>query len=83
MLNSNDSVFNRLRHLSDNRAGIAINEMAIEFKAREDKAREIKSDQSKVSIEKIKEVTKMLPIIQEEKRYLEIRKYYCSNDRGS
>lgn len=75
-LNSADNVFNRLRHLNHNRAGIAINEMAIEFKAREDKAREIKSETSKVSIEKIKEVTKMLPQIQEDKKYLELRKFY-------
>ena len=69
-LNSSDTVFERVRHLNQQRVAAKLQEKAREV---DEKVKE--RDELKQSIEKIKTFTKLLPQIQEDKRNLEMRKF--------
>jgi len=71
LLNSIDTVFDRVRHLNQQHVAARLQEKAREV---DEKMRE--REDLKQSIDKIKEFTKKLPQIQEDKRNLEMRKFY-------
>ncbi|KAL9650605.1 hypothetical protein ABK040_006406 [Willaertia magna] len=77
LLNSSDRVFDRVRHLNQQHVAIGLQEKAKEIDEKMKEKEEIKQ-----SIEKIKKFTKELPILQEDKKNLEMHINIMQQLRG-